>query len=458
MTDRIRAHNRFMQGFASGIAAAFLLTIPLTTGAAQAQERFVDFEQFNPGRSFTGVQPPLVIDEVTISGGQLITGAHRFNRSDVYAASHKCSGCAKTITLTFSKPVSDVSFDLLNGRNSYVWFEIEDDTTHRTTLRLALWKRAGSKTTVDWPTSGIRKIVIGQTVDPKNRWWKYYIDNLRYTVDSGQEYTVSFSAFVPHDNVPGGPTASCLLKDPLALGSTMPPGLNRLGKYPSNKARWARAGYFPGNQGRGVPSTGEIPGVKRKLYFSGDNRGFDPDAENFRLRQRVTLIPDEMDDPDGVHEDGVSNEAGEVSAFAEDAMADGVIGDGDEDGISDDCILFHKAHRAETDLMDVTVTRTGPKSLQARFKGTLDSPLVGPAEVLGAIDWDFTLTLDITTEPGIWTLSGAHDGFPAYEIYVNGAPLYRHDPGTPPYEFAKDTRKLLPPLDIGIAEISGELP
>jgi hypothetical protein len=160
---------------------------------------------------------------------------------------------------------------------------------------------------------------------------------------------------------------------------------------------------------------------------------------------------------DGVQDGSVLKLAGETRAYAEDAMADGVIDAADEDGVSDDCKLFHRAHLAETDRMDVSVTRTSPKTLQIRFSGTLDSPLVGPAQVLGAIDWDFTLTLDKTFETGVWTLSGAHDGFPAYEIYVDGQPVYRHDPGAPPYDFARDVRKLLPPLDVEVTEVSGDL-
>lgn len=102
--------------------------------------------------------------------------------------------------------------------------------------------------------------------------------------------------------------------------------------------------------------------------------------------------------------------------------------------------------------------RTGPQSLQVRFSGSLDSPLMGPSEALGQIDWDFTLTLDNTYEPGGWVLSGAHDGFPAYEIYINGTPVYQHDPGPAPYDFAGQVQKLLPPLDVEFAETSGDLP
>ena len=127
----------------------------------------------------------------------------------------------------------------------------------------------------------------------------------------------------------------------------------------------------------------------------------------------MTVVPDVTVDPDGVEDGSVRNLAGDEFAFAEDAMADRIIDARDDDWIPDDCRLFHQAHRAETNLMNVAVNRTGPQSVQIRFSGALDSPLTGPAEALSQIDWDFTLILNSSFEPGAWVLTGAHDGFPA---------------------------------------------
>ena len=445
--------------FLAWAATILFAMAPLVAGPAQAAEQFIDFEQFTGPNRLSAINPPLTLGEATISGGQIVTNVRRLrrvNRSTVYGSAHFCSGCGSTITIEFSKPVSDVSFMLMNGRSARPWFEVQDDAGNKVEFRLGMYFLAGSSRLVTLPSSGIRKITIGQVEGVGAILWQFYIDNLRYTVDEGRQYLVNFSAFVPHDNMPAGPTAFCLSKKKLSGGNWRPPGLRRQDRLPSGNARWARDdGFTPDN---GANADTELKGNHRKLYFAGDNRGFHPAAPTYRLRQLVTAIPDETVDADGVKDSSVRNLAGEVRGFAEDAMTDGVIDDADEDGIADDCSLFHRAHLAETDLMDVTVTRTGPKSLQIRFSGALDSPLVGPGQVLGAIDWDFTLTLDDSVEPGVWTLSGAHDGFPAYEIYINGTPVYQHDPGAPPYEFAKDVRKLLPPLDVEMTEISGELP
>lgn len=452
------------RGFLARIAALIVVTAPLAAGPAQAGEEFINFEEFTGPRKLAAVEPPLTIGNASFTGGQIVTNVARLrkvDRSTVYGTAHFCSGCQSTITIEFSQPVSNVSFMLMNGRLARPWFEIRDDTGQTVKFRLGSYYARGSSKLITLPSSGIKKIVIGQTDGVASFWWQFYIDNLRYTVDEGQQYLVNFSAFVPHDNVPAAPTAFCLSKD-----NWQPPGLRRAGRSPTGKARWARDDDFaPGNGrppfrfGSGDPDTdSELKGNRRKLYFAGDSRGFHPAAPTYRVRQLVTVIPDETLDADGVADDSVRNLAGEARAYAEDAMADGIIDLADEDGIADDCSLFHKAHLAETDLMDVVVTRTGPKSVDIRFSGTLDSPLAGPAQVLGAIDWEFTLTLDNSDEPGRWTLSGAHDGFPAYEIYINGMPVYRHDPGAPPYEFARDVRKLLPPLDIAVATTSGDLP
>lgn len=460
-----RTLGQSLLGWTAGL---IIVAASLTAGSAQAGEEFVDFEEFSGPNKLASAAPPLTVGSVTLSGGQLVTDVpalRKVNRSTVYGTANFCGGCQKTITIEFSEPVSNVSFRLMNGSLIQPWFEVYDDLGNSVSFKLGSYYNVNSNRLVTLPSSGIRRVVVGQANIVTKFWWEFYIDNLRYTVEEDQQYLVNFSAFVPHDNMPAAPTAFCLSKDSWQL-----PGLARLGKSPGGNARWARDEAFaPGKPGNGRPpfkfndvssETGddELHGNRRKLYFAGDNRDFHPAAPSYRVRQLVTAITDETLDADGLKDDSVQNLAGEVRAFAGDALADGVIDETDEDGIADDCRLFHKAHLAETDLMNVAVARTGPQTVDIRFSGSLDSPLAGPAQVLGAIDWEFTLTLDNSVKPGRWTLSGAHDGFPAYEIYINGMPIYRHDPGPPPYGFASDVRKLLPPLDIEVVKTSGDLP
>ena len=61
-----------------------------------------------------------------------------------------------------------------------------------------------------------------------------------------------------------------------------------------------------------------------------------------------------------------------------------------------------------------------------------------------AINYTFVITIDRTdiSHPK-YSLTGQHDGFPAYEIYINHTRVYEHDPLA-----TGDTgRSLLPPDD-----------
>lgn len=226
----------------------------------------------------------------------------------------------------------------MNARLDKQSFEIADDTGGITKVDLSGYLRRGSRAIVTLPSSKIRRINIQQITSPSSGFRLFFIDNLRYTVDEGAEYTVSFSAFVPHDNVLAGPTAFCMFN-----GAWRPPGLERKGKAtPSDNARWARDGGL-------ADSSGKKKRNRRRLFFAGDNRDFQPAAPSYRLRQLVTVVPDETVDADGVTEGSLRNLADEARAFAEDAMADGIIDARDDDRIPDDCDLFHQAYRAKTD-------------------------------------------------------------------------------------------------------------
>lgn len=432
-------------------AALFALLAPvlLVAEPVQAQQTLVNFEDYTGPGEVREVDPPLTIREATFSGGGIATNVARvrnYNNSTIYGTWHNCEGCSKTITVAFSKPVSDVSFFLMNARLDTQTFKVTDSTGKVTEVKLQGYLFAGSRAVVTLPSTEIDSITsftIQQTTSPSSGYRRFFMDDLRYTVDE-PKYTVSFSAFVPHDNVVAAPTAHCLYNE-----NWNPDNLGQQGGAPANGRS------FPINSGT---AASETDGNRRQLFFAGDNRNFEPGAPTYRLRQAVKVIPNADVDSDGVEEGSVENLAGDELAFAEDAMEDGVIDTGDDDEVSDDCRLFHQAYRADTDRMNVEVTRNGPKTVQIRFSGSLDSPLMGPAEAMGQIDWDFTLTLDTSEKPGGWVLTGAHDGFPAYEIYINKTPIYQHDPGQAPYDFASQVRKLLPPLDVEFAQTSGDLP
>jgi len=80
---------------------------------------------------------------------------------------------------------------------------------------------------------------------------------------------------------------------------------------------------------------------------------------------------------------------------------------------------------------NITITRTGKCDVMVEMvmHGTI--PFIF-APFAPAIDWHFTYDLHFREIFGIGvlygTFSGTHDGFPAYESYVQNSLIYMHDP------------------------------
>ena len=69
------------------------------------------------------------------------------------------------------------------------------------------------------------------------------------------------------------------------------------------------------------PRCGGIPG--QQLFFKGDDRGFSTTSSDFRTQSKVTVIPEESCDDDGLKDGTDLNSVGETRSYAEDALADG---------------------------------------------------------------------------------------------------------------------------------------
>jgi len=190
---------------------------------------------------------------------------------------------------------------------------------------------------------------------------------------------------------------------------------------------------------------------KGGIYFAGDTRGFDPGSPSFRTRQTVTVVPDASLDADGV-KDGVpvANQTGITRAYAANALP--ILDDADNDGVLYDCSLLHAVGQASNAAMSVVTTRTGPSSVRVHLTGSAADPLI--PVVAPSVDWDLTLDLDQAT--GHWSLSGLEDGFPAFEMYINGMPIYQRN-APPPYGNG-DLKKLLDGHGDVTVSASGTLP
>lgn len=391
-----------------GLWATAALMLLCLSANSMAAEEYVDFEQFPGGAYFTEVQPPLTVGNATFSGGQVLSGASFMpaNRTKVYGTAHFCAGCASEIQIDFQEPVSELKLQIFNGMTTTISYAVTADTGEQHLHTLSSNARGGFAS-INFSSKKISSVSIR---GGSSSGFDFFVDNLVYTV-GGEQFRINFSAFIPANNVAGGPTEFCL-----------------------------KPSLFP----------------RRELYYKGDERWHDPLSEKFRVRELLTVITDSSEDSDGLKDGSKQLLVSQSRSYASDAVEDGVLSASDEDGISRDCVLFHDAATAPPDNMSVTVRRSGPKAVKIEMKGGPPNPLSTLAKLLGTLDWHFFITIDSTSGTPVWTLSGAHDGFPAYEIYIDDMPIYIFSPGVPPYS-VRQISALSGGLDIKIPQRSGSL-
>lgn len=83
--------------------------------------------------------------------------------------------------------------------------------------------------------------------------------------------------------------------------------------------------------------------------------------------------------------------------------------------------------KGDTSKMRVDHDVNGDLVIVRMHGGASNPPLVG----VPAIDWDFTFMFDFSGSRPTYLFAGAHDGFPAYEVYLNDQQVWAYDPGPP---------------------------
>lgn len=139
----------------------------------------IDFEQFTTAPSvFSGVQPPLTVGIATISGGQTLSAATNLpaDRSVIYGTASFCPGCASTITVAFSQPVSNFSVFLYNGLTFSVTYTVSDDQGGMQTISLQANFQSGFGT-IMLPSQNIHQVTI---TSGNSTQWDFLIDNVRF--------------------------------------------------------------------------------------------------------------------------------------------------------------------------------------------------------------------------------------------------------------------------------------
>jgi hypothetical protein len=168
----------------------------------------------------------------------------------------------------------------------------------------------------------------------------------------------------------------------------------------------------------------------------------------------VTVIPDAALDADGLKEGSAVSSALPTTLYAVDALP--IIDAADDDGTLGDCSLLHDIVQPAQADFTIDVQRVGPEAVMVTLAGTARTGVGFPG--LGApcaINWQISINVDATGAKPVVATSGEHDGFPAYEMYVNQEPVYQRMPdvGGPPYGVGQLFGDLCPPLDVGFETI-----
>lgn len=171
------------------------------------------------------------------------------------------------------------------------------------------------------------------------------------------------------------------------------------------------------------------------IVLKGDDRGFSSTSKEYRLAQTATLVPSVVWDDDGIANGSIANSAGQFEAFQTGSSVNPESGRLTVEALDEPYTEALKGvpYRLDWATLDadkhLSVTalpRPNPSTSVANFVGEAPDPLLpGFCEV----EWDFDVIID-TTIPAAptATLAGWHSGMPAYEIYIDGQPVYRWMP------------------------------
>ncbi len=203
-----------------------------------------------------------------------------------------------------------------------------------------------------------------------------------------------------------------------------------------------------------------------QLYFHGDGRSFDPESDSYRIKQIANVTTGA--DTDGIVDGSTPrNLVGVSKAYAQDALKDGKIDASDDDSKLNDCHLLHAIATASNKDMHVDVRRINDMQTSVHMYGASKLPFdpeafypfnrqVAPFLKAADIDWDFTIVVDTSSDIKTYSLKGKHDGFPAYEIYINGKPIYTRSPGPGPYSL-NQILSLFAPMEVSVTR-AGVIP
>jgi len=113
---------------------------------------------------------------LTITGGTVLTGTTNLpaDETSVYGTAFFGTGLSNTITMTFTSPINNFFFDLLNGQTYTESFTVADNLGNSQAFSIAPNLSLGLQF-VTFPTVG--SVVTITTSDPI---WDFFIDNIGF--------------------------------------------------------------------------------------------------------------------------------------------------------------------------------------------------------------------------------------------------------------------------------------
>lgn len=168
--------------------------------------------------------------------------------------------------------------------------------------------------------------------------------------------------------------------------------------------------------------------IPRRLVYNGNDRTFSSSlSASYKARLIASVGVSQLESSSGLISSLRS--IGPTHSFADDVFYNNNrIDQSEYDSTLRDCHFWHQQDTATASGINIGVQRLGPSRIKITFTGSAKIPLIRLAP---AIDWTASLILDSSGEKLKWELEGVHDGFPAYEFYINGLPLYRDAPTSP---------------------------
>jgi branched-chain amino acid transport system substrate-binding protein len=156
---------------------------------------------------------------------------------------------------------------------------------------------------------------------------------------------------------------------------------------------------------------------------------FTPDSRRYMVRQLVDVVAQPSKQGFALEIGPQRRKVNPTLEYALDALADRVLTVQDDDGLRNDCHLFNQRARASAREIKVEGELVNDDVVQIYLRGSVKNPLLPKRRP--ALDWNLGVMIDFSLDDPAYRVEGAHDGFPAFEVYVNRELAYGFDPGAP---------------------------